>query len=100
MIFEPIVGESDVTDKEYYISFGITDEAGHFAMQTEMDSKLRTGAIVGNSTVRFVCVKRESFTNQGLEDSRAVHDLPNSARDKTIKYTIESSGSKAANFDL
>lgn len=98
--FEPIVGESDVTDEEYYTSFGITDEAGHYDMQTEVEDKLKTGAVVGRSAVRLVCMKRENFMNKGLEDSRAVHDLPKSARDKSITYTIEPSGSTEANFDL
>jgi len=100
VVFEPIVGESDVTDAEYYTSFGLTDEAGHYEMQTEVHDKLKTGAVVGNSAVRFVCTKRESFMNKGLEDSRAVHDLPASARDKSMRYTVESSGSTEANFDL
>jgi hypothetical protein len=38
--------------------------------------------------------------NQGLEDSRAVHDLPKSARDKSIRYTVKPSGSTEADFDL
>jgi len=98
--FEPIVGESAVTDEVYYTSFGVTNEAGRYDMQTEIDGKLVAGAVVGNSTVRFVCTKRENFMNKGLEDSRAVHALPPSARDKSIRYTIERSGSTEANFDL
>ncbi len=100
VIFEPIVGQSDVTDREYYTSFGITDESGRYAMQTEVRDKLRSGAVVGGVAVRFVCIKRESFMNKGLADSRAVHDLPPSARDKSMRYTVESSGSREANFDL
>ncbi len=98
--FEPIVGESDVTDEEYYTSFGITDDRGHYEMQTEVHDKLKTGAVVGKSAVRFLCTKRENFMNKGLEDSRAIHDLPESARDKSMKYTVEKSGSTEANFDL
>lgn len=100
VIFEPIVGESDVTDLKYFTSFGITDERGRFAMQTEIGGKLKPGAVVGHSTVRFVCIKRASFMNKGLKDSRAVHDLPKSTRDKSMKYMIEASGSTAANFEL
>lgn len=98
--FEPVVGESDVTDEEYYTSFGITDDQGHYEMQTEVQGKLETGAVVGNSAVRFLCTKRETFMNKGLADSRAVHDLPKSARDKSMRYTVEPSGSTEANFDL
>lgn len=98
--FEPIVGESDVTDEKYYTSFGITDEAGHYDMQTEVRDKLKAGAVIGNSAARFVCTKRENFMNKGLEDSRAVHDLPKSARDKSMRYTVEKSGSTEANFNL
>jgi hypothetical protein len=38
--------------------------------------------------------------NKGLEDSRAAYDLPESARDKSMRYTVEPSGSAEANFDL
>jgi hypothetical protein len=100
VIFEPIVGESGVTDAKYYTSFGITDAAGHYEMQTEVNDKLRPGAVVGTSVVRFVCTKRENFDNKGLEDSRAVHDLPETARDKSMRCTVESSGNTRANFDL
>ncbi len=100
VIFEPIVGESDVTDEEYYTSFGVTDEAGHFDLQTEVKNELRPGAVVGNSAVRLVCTKRVGYINRGLADSRALYDLPKSARDKSMKFTVETSGSTAANFDL
>jgi len=100
VIFEPIVGESDVTDAEYHTSFGITNEQGQFAMQTQMGDTLKPGAVIGNSSVRFVCIKRANFMNKGLADSRAVHDLPALARDKTMRFTIKASGSTAANFDL
>ncbi len=100
VVFEPIVGEADVTDQTYFTSFGITDEAGRFDMQTEVDDKLLPGAVVGVSAVRLVCIKRESFMNKGLEDSRAVHNLPASARDKSLRYTVEEAGSSEAYFDL
>jgi hypothetical protein len=98
VVFEPIVGQSGVTDEEHYTSFGITDAAGNYEMQTYVGDKLKSGAVVGNSTVRFVCMKRESFMNKGLEDSRAVHDLPPTSRDKSMKYTVTESGSNEANF--
>ena len=66
VIFEPIIGESDVTNEEYYTSFGNTDDQGHYEMQTEVRAKLKTGAVVGGVAVRFVCTKRESFMNKGL----------------------------------
>ena len=69
-------------------------------MQTEVHDELRAGAVVGRSAVRFVCTKRENFMNKGLEDSRAVYDLPKSARDKSMTYTVEPSGSTEADFDL
>ena len=49
-------------------------------MQTEVESELKVGAVEGKSAIRSVCIKRETFMNKGLEDSRAVHDLPASAR--------------------
>lgn len=98
--FEPIVGEADVTDAEYYTSFGITDEQGRYEMQTEIDGQLQRGAVVGNSTVRLVCIKRVTYMNRGLEDSRAVHHLPASAQDKSIRYRVEKAGSADAHFNL
>jgi len=98
--FEPIIGESDVTDEEFYTSFGITDEDGHYEMKTEVQDKLKEGAVIGGVTVRFVCTKRQSFMNKGLEDSRAIYDLPKSARDKSMTYTVDKSGSTEADFDL
>jgi hypothetical protein len=98
--FEPILDKLELTGAKYYRSFGITDEQGRYTMQTEVDGRLRPGAVVGNATVRLVCTKRDAFMNKGLEDSRAVHDLPASAQDKSIRYTVERAGSAEAHFHL
>ena len=99
--FEPVIGEVDgVTMDEYYTSFGITDENGHYEMKTEFQNELQPGALVGNHTVRLVCMKTESFMNQGLMDQRMVYDLPPRANDKSIKFTVPPEGTSEANFDL
>lgn len=99
VVFEPIVSENEEMS-DYYTSFGITDEAGQYEMKTEVDSQLLPGAVVGKNTVRFVCMKRESFMNEGLMDSRAVYDLPEKAKDKSMTFTVPKEGTNDANFDL
>lgn len=99
VVFEPIVSENEEMS-DYYTSFGITDEAGQYEMKTEVDNQLLPGAVVGKNTVRFVCMKRESFMNEGLMDSRAVYDLPEKAKDKSMTFTVPKEGTNDANFDL
>ena len=100
VVFEPVMGEADVTTEVYYSSFGITDDNGHFEMKTEVEGKVRPGALVGGHTVRFLCLKVETFMHDGLEDQRAVHQLPPHTRDKSMRFTVPEEGTPEANFDL
>ncbi len=100
VVFEPVIGEADVTTDVYYSSFGITDDHGHFEMKTEVEGEVRPGALAGGHTVRFSSLKVETFMNKGVEDQRAVHQLPPETRDNSMRFTVPEGGTPEANFDL